>query len=93
MPRAGESPSLSDGQADKVSGTNSAAICLDISFRNQSTGFFLTEQNRFLVTDRETGGYTARGKAIIVHTPMGRLEEPQELLGAVLCCCPRHRPL
>jgi NAD(P)-dependent dehydrogenase (short-subunit alcohol dehydrogenase family) len=47
-------------------------------------GFFLTEQNRFLVTDRETGGYTARGKAIIAHTPMGRLGEPQELLGAVL---------
>ena len=47
-------------------------------------GFFLTEQNRFLVTDRETGEYTARGKAIIAHTPMGRLGEPEELLGAVL---------
>jgi len=47
-------------------------------------GFFLTEQNRFLVTDRETGEYTARGKAILAHTPMGRLGEPEELLGAVL---------
>jgi len=47
-------------------------------------GFFLTEQNRFLLTDRETGEYTARGKAILAHTPMARLGEPEELLGAVL---------
>ena len=47
-------------------------------------GFFLTEQNRFLLTDRETGELTARGKSIIAHTPLGRFGEPQELLGAVL---------
>jgi NAD(P)-dependent dehydrogenase (short-subunit alcohol dehydrogenase family) len=47
-------------------------------------GFFLTNQNRFLVTDRETGEYTPRGKAIVAHTPMGRLGEPEELLGGVL---------
>jgi len=47
-------------------------------------GFFLTEQNRFLLTDRETRELTARGKAIIAHTPMARFGEPQELLGAVL---------
>jgi NAD(P)-dependent dehydrogenase (short-subunit alcohol dehydrogenase family) len=47
-------------------------------------GFFLTEQNRFLVTERETGGYTARGKKIIDHTPMGRLGDPEDLLGAML---------
>jgi len=47
-------------------------------------GFFLTSQNRFLLTDRETGDLTARGKAIIAHTPMGRFGDPQDLLGAAL---------
>ena len=47
-------------------------------------GFFLTEQNRFLLTDRESGELTARGQSIIAHTPMGRFGEPDDLLGAVL---------
>jgi NAD(P)-dependent dehydrogenase (short-subunit alcohol dehydrogenase family) len=47
-------------------------------------GFFLTEQNRFLLTQKETGELTERGKKIIQHTPMGRFGEPAELLGAVL---------
>jgi NAD(P)-dependent dehydrogenase (short-subunit alcohol dehydrogenase family) len=47
-------------------------------------GFFLTNQNRFLLTDKETGEWTARGKTIVGHTPMGRLGEPKDLLGCVL---------
>ena len=47
-------------------------------------GFFLTHQNRFLLTDKDTGGYTPRGQAVINHTPMGRFGDPQDLLGAVL---------
>ena len=47
-------------------------------------GFFLTEQNRFLLTDKSTGELTARGKKILDHTPMGRFGEPDDLLGAVL---------
>jgi NAD(P)-dependent dehydrogenase (short-subunit alcohol dehydrogenase family) len=47
-------------------------------------GFFLTEQNRFLLTDKESGELTARGKTIISHTPMGRFGKPEDLLGAVL---------
>ena len=47
-------------------------------------GFFLTEQNRFLLTDEKTGELTPRGKTIIDHTPMGRFGEPEELVGAVL---------
>jgi NAD(P)-dependent dehydrogenase (short-subunit alcohol dehydrogenase family) len=47
-------------------------------------GFFLTNQNRFLLTDKETGGLTARGKAIMAHTPMARFGEPQDLFGSVL---------
>jgi len=47
-------------------------------------GFFLTNQNRFLVTEEKTGELTARGKAIISHTPMARFGQPQDLFGAVL---------
>jgi NAD(P)-dependent dehydrogenase (short-subunit alcohol dehydrogenase family) len=47
-------------------------------------GFFLTDQNRFLLLDRETGELTARGKTILAHTPIGRFGVPEDLLGAVL---------
>ncbi|MCF7958118.1 MAG: SDR family oxidoreductase [Phycisphaerae bacterium] len=44
-------------------------------------GFFLTQQNKFLLTDEKTGELTPRGQTIIDHTPMGRFGEPEELLG------------
>lgn len=47
-------------------------------------GFFLTEQNRYLLTDQETGELTPRGQAIIAHTPMSRFGEPADLIGAVV---------
>ena len=47
-------------------------------------GFFLTEQNRFLMTDEQTGALTPRGEAVIAHTPMQRFGNPEDLLGAVL---------
>ena len=47
-------------------------------------GFFLTEQNRFLLTDEKTGDPTERGKTIIDHTPMGRYGKPEELIGTTL---------
>ena len=47
-------------------------------------GFFLTEQNRFLLTDKETGALTARGKKIVEHTPMRRFGAPADLSGALL---------
>jgi NAD(P)-dependent dehydrogenase (short-subunit alcohol dehydrogenase family) len=46
-------------------------------------GFFLTEQNRFLLTDVETGELTPRGKTIVDHTPQGRFGDPEDLLGAM----------
>ena len=46
-------------------------------------GFFLTKQNRFLLTDEKTGELTPRGKTIIDHTPMGRFGDPEELCGTV----------
>lgn len=45
-------------------------------------GFFLTEQNRTLLTTSE-GNLTSRGQQIINNTPMKRFGEPEELLGTV----------
>jgi NAD(P)-dependent dehydrogenase (short-subunit alcohol dehydrogenase family) len=47
-------------------------------------GFFLTEQNRFLLTDQDTGKLTARGQSIIDHTPQHRFGTPEDLLGTTL---------
>ena len=47
-------------------------------------GFFLTNQNRFLLTDEKTGGLTARGKSIIDHTPMARFGQAEDLFGTIL---------
>ena len=47
-------------------------------------GFFLTEQNRFLMTEQSTGELTERGKKILDHTPMGRFGSPEDLTGTVL---------
>jgi NAD(P)-dependent dehydrogenase (short-subunit alcohol dehydrogenase family) len=46
-------------------------------------GFFLTEQNRALLTQPD-GEPTPRGRSVVTHTPMGRFGQPAELLGAVL---------
>ena len=43
-------------------------------------GFFLTNQNRYLLLD-ENGNLTERGKTIIAHTPVGRFGKPEELIG------------
>ena len=47
-------------------------------------GFFLTEQNRFLLTDQDTGELTVRGQSILAHTPLNRFGTAEELLGATL---------
>jgi NAD(P)-dependent dehydrogenase (short-subunit alcohol dehydrogenase family) len=47
-------------------------------------GFFITEQNRFLVTDEKTGEFTPRGQSIVDHTPMGRFGEAEELSGTLI---------
>ena len=56
----------------------------DIRVNAIAPGFFLTEQNRFLLTDEKSGELTARGKTIIDHTPMGRFGRPEELIGTVM---------
>ncbi len=47
-------------------------------------GFFITDQNRFLVLDKETGNFSARGQKIVSNTPMGKFGEPEDLQGATL---------
>ncbi|MBN1202775.1 MAG: SDR family oxidoreductase [Anaerolineae bacterium] len=47
-------------------------------------GFFMTEQNRFLLTDEQTGNLTPRGQQILDHTPAGRFGTPDDLLGTTL---------
>ena len=56
----------------------------DIRVNAIAPGFFLTEQNRFLLTDEKTGKLTARGETIIKHTPMARFGSPEELVGTIL---------
>lgn len=46
-------------------------------------GFFLTDQNRALLTKND-GSLTPRGETIINHTPMGRFGDPEDLLGTLL---------
>ena len=46
-------------------------------------GFFLTDQNRSLLTN-EDGSYTARAGKILGQTPMGRFGTPDELIGTLL---------
>jgi len=47
-------------------------------------GFFLTDQNRFLLTDEQTGELKPRGKKIIANTPTHKFGEPEDIVGAML---------
>lgn len=46
-------------------------------------GFFLTQQNHFLLFDKDEN-LTDRGKSIITHTPMGRFGKPEDLSGVII---------
>ncbi len=46
-------------------------------------GFFLTEQNRYLLTNKD-GTLTDRGRTILNITPFGRFGDPEELIGTIL---------
>lgn len=45
-------------------------------------GFFITEQNRTLLTNPD-GSYTERGQDVIRQTPFGRMGKPEELCGTI----------
>jgi NAD(P)-dependent dehydrogenase (short-subunit alcohol dehydrogenase family) len=56
----------------------------DIRVNALAPGFFLTEQNRFLLLEADGKTLTERGKQILSHTPMGRFGTPEDLVGAFL---------
>lgn len=45
-------------------------------------GFFITEQNRSLLTNPD-GTFTQRGQDVIRQTPFGRMGDPEELCGTI----------
>ena len=47
-------------------------------------GFFLTEQNRYLLLEKDGAQLTDRGRQILAHTPMARFGDPADLMGAAL---------
>lgn len=47
-------------------------------------GFFLTSQNRFLLTDESTGELKPRGRKIIANTPTHKFGEPEDIVGTML---------
>jgi NAD(P)-dependent dehydrogenase (short-subunit alcohol dehydrogenase family) len=47
-------------------------------------GFYLGEQNRYLLIDKDTNALTQRGQLIIDHTPMQRFGDPDDLVGTVI---------
>ncbi len=47
-------------------------------------GFFMTEQNKFLLLNQKTGGLLPRGEKAIAHTPMGRFGQPEDLIGTLV---------
>jgi NAD(P)-dependent dehydrogenase (short-subunit alcohol dehydrogenase family) len=51
-----------------------------------SPGFFLTEQNRNLLTNPD-GSYTTRGQKVIAQTPFGRFGKAEELVGTLVWLC------
>lgn len=59
-------------------------ISTDIRVNAVAPGFFLTQQNRYLLTDKDTGAYTDRARRILDHTPLGRFGQPEDLFGTVL---------
>jgi NAD(P)-dependent dehydrogenase (short-subunit alcohol dehydrogenase family) len=47
-------------------------------------GFFMTEQNKFLLINQKTGELLPRGHKVIAHTPMGRFGQPDDLIGTLI---------
>ncbi len=61
-------------------------MAVPIRVNSLMPGFFLTEQNRFLLTGAN-GAMTERGARVVDHTPMGRFGEADELVGACVYLC------
>jgi NAD(P)-dependent dehydrogenase (short-subunit alcohol dehydrogenase family) len=85
-----KTPAYSAAKAAVSNFTQWLAVHMSQEYSNKirvnaiAPGFFLTEQNRFLLTDEANGELTPRGKTIIDHTPMGRFGDPENLIGTML---------
>ncbi len=83
-------PAYSAAKAAVANFTQWLAVHMAQEYRAQirvnaiAPGFILTEQNRFLLTDAQSGGLTERGQSIIAHTPAGRFGTPEDLIGTLL---------
>ena len=80
-------PAYSAAKASVNSFTQWLAVHLakmNIRVNAIAPGFFLTQQNKFLLVDEKTGKPTLRGEKIIASTPMGRYGSTDELLGTTL---------
>lgn len=81
-----KSPAYSAGKAAITNFTLWLAVHLsksNIRVNAIAPGFFLTEQNRFLLYDEVSGELTPRGKRIIDHTPLGKLGNPEDLISTI----------
>ncbi len=81
-----KSPAYCAGKAAITNFTMWLAVHLakaNIRVNAIAPGFFLTEQNRFLLYDENSGELTPRGRRIVDHTPLGRLGDPQDLVSAI----------
>ncbi|GAE36365.1 SDR family oxidoreductase [Halalkalibacter akibai] len=56
---------------------------MGIRVNSIAPGFFLTEQNKRLLTN-EDGSLTERSNKILTHTPMNRFGKPEDLLGTLI---------
>ncbi len=83
-------PAYSAAKAAVANFTQWLAVYMAQEYRAQirvnaiAPGFILTEQNRFLLIDAQSGTMTPRGQAILDHTPMRRLGAPEDLVGTLL---------
>ena len=80
----------SAGKAATVNFTQWLAVYLaqevspEIRVNAIAPGFILTDQNRYLLVDPETGEVTEMGRQILSHVPAGRYGDPEDVVGAVL---------
>ncbi len=82
-----KSPAYSAGKAAVDNMTKWMAVYLaksGVRVNAIAPGFFLTKQNRFLLTDKETGEISPRGQKILDNTPQGRFGNPEDLVSTML---------
>jgi NAD(P)-dependent dehydrogenase (short-subunit alcohol dehydrogenase family) len=83
-------PAYSAAKAAVINLTQWMAVHISLHYSKRirvnalAPGFFLTEQNRYLLTDAQSGALSKRGQTILDHTPQARFGEPEDLIGAAV---------